>query len=79
MRDIQDLARSLLLLRLLHLHLQHLHHTLRVVLFPLDCLLQRLKVTLDKCRFRVVVGDGLGFGLLSARALIQGDTAISGR
>ena len=55
----KDHTSSLLLprlpLRLLHLHLQNLDYSLRVVLFALYRLLQLLKVALDERRLARVV------------------------
>lgn len=52
-----DTSRPLLLL-LLQLHLQHLHHTLHILLLALNRLLQRLEVLLHKLGFRRIVRLG---------------------
>lgn len=43
---------------LLHLHLQHSHHALHILLLLLNRLLQGLEVVLHKRGFAVVVGQG---------------------
>lgn len=77
MRDIQcHFARSLLLLCLLHLHLQNLHHALRVILFPLNRLLQRVKIALDECRFGVIVRNRLGLCLVVSKLLLHSASSL---